>query len=42
MVSTSYVLVETTVSFGVMEAEGITGVLGVDDDFTAEGFRLLC
>ena len=28
-------------SFAVMEAEGITDVLGVDDDFTVQGFRLL-
>lgn len=29
------------VSFTVMEAEGITDVLALDDDFTAQGFRLL-
>jgi predicted nucleic acid-binding protein len=29
------------VSFTVMDAEGLTDVLGLDPDFTAEGFRLL-
>jgi uncharacterized protein len=29
------------VSFVVMDAEGLTDVLGLDPDFTAEGFRLL-
>ncbi len=29
------------VSFVVMDAEGLTDVMGLDPDFTAEGFRLL-
>ncbi|MBA3344944.1 MAG: PIN domain-containing protein [Gemmatimonadales bacterium] len=29
------------VSFTVMEAEGVTDVLALDADFTAEGFRLI-
>jgi predicted nucleic acid-binding protein len=29
------------VSFVVMDAEGLTDVIGLDPDFTAEGFRLL-
>jgi hypothetical protein len=29
------------VSFVVMEAEGLTDMLGLNPDFTAEGFRLL-
>jgi predicted nucleic acid-binding protein len=29
------------VSFAVMEAEGIAEVLGFDDDFAREGFRLI-
>lgn len=29
------------VSFTVMEAEGLTEVLGLDEDFTTEGFHLL-
>lgn len=33
-------LVDVT-SFVVMDAEGLTDVLGLDPDFTTEGFRLL-
>lgn len=29
------------VSFTVMDAAGVTDVLGLDDDFTTEGFRLI-
>ena len=29
------------VSFVVMDTEGLTDVMGLDPDFTAEGFRLL-